>query len=77
MLELRQRSRERGVSLRAIINGMLRLGLARRDGPHARVSYRCPTYAMGQPRISTLDKALSLAADLESEEAVRKMKLRK
>jgi Arc/MetJ family transcription regulator len=77
MQELRRRSREEGVPLRRIVNAALRAAVERPGKAPARRRYRCPTYSMGQPRVPSLDRALATAADLETEEIVRKMKLRK
>ncbi len=50
--------------------------LASREPRRPRRRYREQTQAMGAPSVR-LDKALALAAALEDEEIVRKMKLRK
>ena len=64
---LRKRMTERGVSFKQAVNDAIRAGLQ----PARRSSFRTPTAALGQPTVS-LDRALSLAADLEDEELVRK-----
>jgi hypothetical protein len=38
--------------------------------------FQCPVFSMGKPRVN-LDKAVSLAADLEDAEVTRKLELRK
>lgn len=68
-------AREEGISLTAAANRALELGLARLS-PAARVAYDPPTFNMGQASFN-LDKALQFAADLEDEEIVRKLQMRK
>jgi hypothetical protein len=77
MQALRRRSSEEGVPLRAIVNAALRAAVARQGKTAAHRKYRCPTFSMGQPRLPSLDAALAISAGLETEEIVRKMKLRK
>ena len=77
MQELRRRSRDEGIPLRKIVNAALRAALERPGRSAALRRYRCPTHSMGQPRPPSLDRALAITADLESDELVRKMKMRK
>ena len=67
---LRALARERGVSLRTVINDALRDGIR----PQVELEpYKMPTFAMGlRPDINS-DKALALAAELEDEENIRKL----
>jgi len=66
---------ERGTSFKATINATLRAGLE--AGSAATKPYREVTRSLGvQPGID-LTKALRLAADLEDEETVRELELRK
>ena len=65
--------RERGLSFKRALNEAIRSGVARRGG---RRQFRTTTADMGQPAIP-LDKALRLAADLEDDELLRKLALRK
>lgn len=66
--------RERGLSFKAAINEAIRAGLTAGGG---RPRFRTRTYAMGQAQGVDLDKALQLASELEDEEILRKMALRK
>lgn len=68
---LQRRMKERGVSFKVALNDAIRAGLAPRGA-----SYRVPTRAMGLPTVN-LDRALQLAAELEDEELVRKLRLGK
>lgn len=72
--KLRALSRERGISFKEAVNSTLRRGLA--PAP-ARKPYRLPTRDMGVWRGVNLDKANALAAELEDEEILRKMRLAK
>lgn len=72
---LRKLSRERGVSFREALNGALRAGLtARASGAKP---YRITTRRMGLRPGIHLDRALHLAAEMEDEELIRKLELRK
>ncbi|MGH3666284.1 MAG: CopG family transcriptional regulator [Egibacteraceae bacterium] len=69
---VRQAMGQRGSSFKAVINQALRETLA-----PDRTPFETPTYAMGHEPGVPLDKALRLAAELEDEELVRKLALRK
>lgn len=71
--DLRQLSRSRKTSLTATVTEVLRAGLARIAKPPAKRRYRQNTYDMGVPRVD-LTKALRLAAQMEDEEIIRKLK---
>lgn len=71
---LRVEARRRGVSIKELLGTLLRRGLEERAP--ARVPYRCPAFAMGEP-LTGLDKAMQLAARLEDEETARDLALRK
>lgn len=71
---LRKIARERGISFREALNGALRSGLGRTNRPRP---YRTPARALGLRPGIDLDKALRLAADLEDEETIRRLELRK
>lgn len=73
--KLRALARERGVSFKEALNGALRLGLSKGGG--AKRPYRLPSRRMGLRRGIDLDQALRLAAELEDEETIRKLELRK
>lgn len=72
---LQRIARERGVSFKEALNAALRAGL----GAEARAgrSYRLRARRLGLRPGIDLDKALRLAAELEDEETVRKLELRK
>jgi len=67
---LRALARERGVTLRTVINDALRDGIRPQGDPEP---YKLPTFAMGLRPDINWDKALSLAAELEDEENIRKL----
>jgi len=69
---LRRFERERGMTRKEAVNYAIRAGLAGGD----RATFRTPTASMGEPAVP-LDKALRLAGDLEDEELVRRMSVRK
>lgn len=73
--KLRQVSRERGVSFKAAINDAVRAGLAA-GAPPTR-SFRVHALPLGIRPDIDVDKALSLAAEIEDTEILRKLELRK
>lgn len=72
---LKALARERGVSFKEALNSVLRRGLT--EGDEGARPYRQRTYTMGARPGIDLTKALQLAAELEDEEIVRKLELRK
>ena len=70
---VRRLMRERDLTFKQAVNAAIRSGAAptRRRKPVA-----TPTFDMGPPAVP-LDKALRIAADLEDEELVRKLAVRK
>jgi hypothetical protein len=73
---LRALARERRVPLRVVINEALRAGLHPARGADAK-PYVLPSRRLGiRPEVN-VDKALALAGELEDEEIVRKLDLRK
>ena len=70
---VRRLMRERGLTFKQAVNEAIRAGLTPRTGSE---HFETRTYSMGPPRVP-IDKALRLAADLEDEEIIRKMALRK
>lgn len=68
---VRAAMRERGLSFKEALNDAVRRGLTSR----AEV-FRGPSFAMGTPAVP-LSKALSLAAEIEDEELVRKLAIGK
>ncbi len=70
---VQQLMRERKLTFKEAVNFAIRQGL----GPVGdRPTFQTPTFELGPPAVP-LDKALRLAADLEDEETVRKLALRK
>jgi hypothetical protein len=73
---LRDEAHRRGTTFKAFLAGVIRRGLE--DPPAPRARYRCPTFAMGEPRGDVdLDKALAIAGRLEDEETTRELARRK
>jgi hypothetical protein len=73
---LRALARERGVPLRTVVNDALRAGTQRScvgDAP----PYVLPSRRLGVRPGIDLDKALRLAGQLEDDEVVRKLDVRK
>lgn len=74
--DLKKLAFETGRSFKQVVNDTLRTGL--RGGASAPKRYRLRPSGMGGVRPGVdLDKALRLAEDLEDEEIVRKLRLRK
>ncbi len=69
---VRARMIERGVSFKQALNDLIREGVPRHRQPAA---FATRTASLGAPSVN-LDQALRLAADLEDEEIVRKMRRR-
>ncbi len=67
---LRKRMRERGLSFKQALNEVLRQGLTEAQPSRP---FRTPTARLGLPKVN-LDRALQLAAELEDEDLVRKMR---
>ena len=68
---VRRRMRERGMSFKAALNDAIRSGNA---ADAAAVPFHTETAAMGESRVN-LDRALQVAADLEDDELVRKLRV--
>jgi hypothetical protein len=68
-----RRMRERGITFKDAVNSALRDGLVQSD---EHKSFRTPTFDLGKPLVP-LDKALRLAGELEDEELLRRMAVRK
>jgi len=71
---LRRYMAERGVSFKQAVNDAIRAGLA--PAAPTRRRFRTRTAAMGLP-VVPLERALQLAAELEDEELVRKLRVGK
>jgi hypothetical protein len=72
---LRATMRERGVSFKVAVNESIRAGLMG-TAPAAR-RFRMTTAPLGVRPGVNLDKALALSGELEDEETLRKLELRK
>jgi len=72
---LRALARERGVPLRTVINDALRAGI--QPAVAAAPPYTLPSRPLGVRPGIDLDKSLRLAGELEDDEIVRKLDLRK
>ncbi len=68
---LRDRARERDVPFKQVLNDAIRVGLGSAGRPARR--YRMKPRALGSRPGVDLTKALTLAAELEDEEALRKL----
>lgn len=65
---IRRRMRERGISFKQAINDAIRAGLGQSAQP-----FRTRTASMGRSVVN-LDRALQVAADLEDDELIRRMR---
>jgi hypothetical protein len=73
---VRKQMRERGVPYKVAVNDAIRAGLA--DVPRGRRrTRRTPTFKMGFEPALPWDKALRMAAELEDEELLRRLAVRK
>jgi hypothetical protein len=77
LTELKERARRENLSLTQMLNRTLRAGLrSSRRGSRGKQRFKQRTFSMGVPRID-LSKALAFAAELEDEETLRELMLRK
>lgn len=67
---IRRRMRERGMTFKAALNDVIRRGA--RDAAE-REPFRTRTVSMGRPTVN-LDRALQVAADVEDDDLVRRMR---
>ncbi len=67
---LRRRMRERNISFKEALNDAIRDGVIEREG---RQAFTTETVSMGESRVN-LDRALQVAADLEDDEHLRRMR---
>jgi hypothetical protein len=74
-VRVKQIARERGVSFKEALNGLLRAGLAKADG--AARPFKLRTHPMGLRPGINMDKALRLVGELEDAETIRKLERRK
>lgn len=66
---VRRRMREQGISFKEAVNQLIRSGSGDRSVPR----FVTETASMGESRVN-LDRALQLAADLEDDELLRRMR---
>jgi len=77
LLELKDKAARERSSLTRVFNQTLRTGLrAERETKKPRRRYHEKTHSLGVPRVD-LTKALSLSTQLEDDETLRKVQLRK
>ena len=74
--ELKVQAQKEDAPLTRVLNRTLRAGLKASRAPGRQRVHREKTYAMGRPR-TDLRKALAKAIELEDEEILRKLALRK
>jgi hypothetical protein len=72
--KLHQIARERGVSFKSVLNNTVRAGLGGSTGARP---YRMPTASLGVRPGVNLDKALTIAGEMEDAEILRKLELGK
>jgi hypothetical protein len=75
--QLKSLARRRNVSFKAALNNAVRAGLAAERGSKSSKPYKMPTYRLGLMPGIDLTKALQLAGELEDQETIRKLELRK
>lgn len=74
--KVRTLARERGISFKAAVNAILRRGLAAETNADRR-TFSVEARPLGLRPGIDLDRALTLAGDLEDGETIRKLELRK
>jgi hypothetical protein len=73
---LKERARQEKTSLTRIVNVVIRRGISASVGQNRRKQpYREKTYSMGRP-VADMTKVLALAAQLDDEETIKRLKLR-
>ena len=73
---LRAEAQRRGMSVKDLLQGLIRRGLQEPSANQA--PYHAPSFGMGTPNMSLrLDKALAIAAGLEDDEVARELTARK
>lgn len=76
MRDLKRRAQAEHLSLTQLINRLLRRAVQGAGDRRSRRPFRQKTVSMGAPSLD-LNKALALAGELEDEEILRKLALRK
>ncbi len=66
---IRRRMREQKVSFKQALNDAIRAGCASRPAEH----FETPAYSLGRPTVN-LDRALQIAAELEDDALVARMR---
>lgn len=75
--ELKRLARKENIPVTRLINRMLSTSLrSSQNTKSPKRPYREKTYDLGKPTIN-LDKALMIAAEMENQEIIRKLELRK
>ncbi len=74
--KVRALARERGISFKAAVNAVLRRGLAEERSAEQR-AFHVDGRPMGLRPGIDIDRALTLAGELEDDETIRKLQLRK
>lgn len=74
--QLKQCAVKSCIPLRQLVNAALRKGLNSLRPTRTAKAYTCRSFRMGKPTVN-LDKALTLAADMEDVEVLRELELRK
>ncbi len=76
MRQIKRKALDEQKSIKAIINEALATDLGSKRAPSTPKPYRCPSRSLGGPRVN-LEKALSLADELEDEAVSAKLESRK
>ncbi len=74
---LKELAHRTGQPFKEVVNRALRAGIENERRPPRHQSIRVRTFQMGSPAGDNFDKALQIASELENEEIVRKVMLRK
>jgi len=77
MQALREKAHKTGSPFKEVVNKAIRAGLENVDKPRQIKPYKCRVYSLGYPPRADVDRALSLADSLESDEIACKLSLRK
>ncbi len=77
MKRLKEEAYRNGSSLKQVVNTTLELGLMQLDVQPQPRKYKLKTFSMGFPPKFNMDKALQVISNLEDDEIVRKLEVRK
>jgi hypothetical protein len=75
--DLKTAALEQHVPFKSLLGVALRAGMATMSNKTAQKPYRGRAFRLGNPTGLNLDKSLNIAAEIETEETVRKLLLRK